>query len=147
MSAATGCSTVRPSEAIFVCSRSGVHRPSGSGQRRLKSQGSAKLGMMCTSALHLQPQSDRGGGGVSAVLYPHHHGHSTGVANLPHLRIPASDRAMAKGNDRRHFLLTFRVHFDSGVQTLCQISAKINILIATSCESAYCSPYCHPLSI
>ena len=36
-------------------------------------------------------------GTATAVLHPHHHGHSEGAANLPHLRIPAGDRAIAKG--------------------------------------------------
>ncbi|XP_043206050.1 uncharacterized protein LOC122372647 isoform X2 [Amphibalanus amphitrite] len=84
----------RPGQkTLFECSRSGVHAPSGSGRRRLKSQGSSKLGVKCTSTLLMLQHDD---GTVTAVLHPHHHGHSEGAANLPHLRIPAGDRAIAK---------------------------------------------------
>ena len=68
--------------------------PAGSGKRQMKSQGSAKLGFGCLSTLRV---TDRGGGALAAVVHEYHYGHATGVSNLPHIRIPAAYRAVARG--------------------------------------------------
>ncbi|XP_043220460.1 uncharacterized protein LOC122380911 [Amphibalanus amphitrite] len=77
----------------FVCTRSGVFRPNGKGVRRLKSQGSSKLGHACTSQLVADVADD---GSVTATVYPHHYGHGTGPVDLPHLKIPAADKVVVK---------------------------------------------------
>ena len=43
-----GCTT-----SYYQCSRSSVVHPKGSGQRRLKSQGSSKINSHCTAAITL----------------------------------------------------------------------------------------------
>ena len=89
-----GKALVAGGRAIYKCSRSGAYKPEGKGTRRLKSQGSCKLGHICTSEIRAEAEQD---GSVVATVFPYHYGHGTGPNDVPHLRIPAADKAVAKG--------------------------------------------------
>ncbi len=67
----------------FYCNRSGCYQPKGSGRRVLKSQGSTKIGGICTAHLRVKQNNDTG----NVIVYhcSSHHGH---LKEIAHLRIP-----------------------------------------------------------
>ncbi|XP_037070712.1 uncharacterized protein LOC119091902 isoform X2 [Pollicipes pollicipes] len=79
--------------ARYLCSRSGVYAPAGTGKRRLKSQGTCKLGCRCTSDVMATTRED---GTVLVTVHPFHYGHSMGISNIPHVRIPSLHKAAIK---------------------------------------------------
>ncbi|XP_043223841.1 uncharacterized protein LOC122382504 [Amphibalanus amphitrite] len=78
---------------LFKCFRSGFHKPSGKGLRRLKSQGSCKMGRDCTSEIRARLEED---GSIRATVFHFHYGHGTGSDGAAHLRIPKEDKALIK---------------------------------------------------
>ena len=82
---------------VLSCSRSGKYKPNVQGtvrKRRLKSQGSCKLGFACTAALRVKVSAE---GQVTVTVFPFHYGHGTDMADLPHLPLPSATRANAQG--------------------------------------------------
>ncbi|XP_037068793.1 uncharacterized protein LOC119090104 [Pollicipes pollicipes] len=79
--------------ARYLCSRSGVYAPAGTGKRRLKSQGTCKLGCRCTSDVVATTRED---GTVLVKVHPFHYGHPTDMSNIPHVRIPKLHKAAIK---------------------------------------------------
>ena len=71
----------------FYCNRSGHYQPKGSARRMLKSQGSSKIGNICTA--HMKVQQVNATGYVTVHYCSSHHSHEKEIA---HLRIPENVR-------------------------------------------------------
>ncbi len=75
----------------YQCNRSGVFFPKGSGQRRLKSQGSSKINSQCTAAISLTVNHTTQS--VKAEVCHTHYAHE------PRLDRPNKRRGARKGRD------------------------------------------------
>ena len=73
--------------SYYNCNRSGMYLAKGTGKRRLKSQGSSKMGAHCTSTIKLIENSDTGLYQVNFCKT--HYGHET---QLGHIRISNEDK-------------------------------------------------------
>ena len=83
--------------AYYNCYRSGQYKPKTGAcrKRRLKSQGSRKLGFVCPAAVRAFVSED---GRVRALVFPHHCGHGAErAAEIPHLPLPRATKAYAQG--------------------------------------------------
>ena len=78
-----GCTT-----SYYQCYRSGLFHPKGTGQRRLKSQGSSKINSHCTLTVNHTIQS------VKAEVCHTHYAHET---RLGHIRLSEEDRVKIAG--------------------------------------------------
>ena len=78
--------------SYFQCNRSGVFCPKGIGKRRLKSQGSSKISIHCTSAITLtvNPTTQS----LTAVVCYTHYAHES---RLGHIRLSEEDRLKIAG--------------------------------------------------
>ncbi|XP_037075866.1 uncharacterized protein LOC119096967 [Pollicipes pollicipes] len=88
--------TSRPKKgttACYLCSRSGVYTPADCRKRRLKSQGTCKLGRRCTSDLAVTTRED---GTVLVKMHTFHYGHGLDDGDVPHVRIPSAHKAIVK---------------------------------------------------
>ena len=73
----------------LYCNRSGAYEPKGQGKRFIKSQGTCKIGEVCTSYMKVCQNVDSGR--VSVEYCGNHRGHQ---CMLAHLRIPEDVRSM-----------------------------------------------------
>ncbi|GFY56281.1 dCTP pyrophosphatase 1 [Trichonephila inaurata madagascariensis] len=76
----------------YHCCRSGMYKPKGKGIKRLKSQGSAKIGISCPAVIKVRHSTEN----VVVQYFPKHQNHET---QLEHLRISESDRTAIAGMD------------------------------------------------
>lgn len=74
--------------SYYNCNRSGKHLAKGTGRRRIKSQGSSKIGAHCTSTIQLIENCDAGLYQVNFCKT--HYGHEM---QLGHIRISNKDKA------------------------------------------------------
>ena len=82
-----GCTT-----SYYQCNRSGLFHPKGTGQRRLKSQGSSKINSHCTAAITLIVNHTIQS--VKAEVCHTHYAHET---RLGHIRLSEEDRVKIAG--------------------------------------------------
>lgn len=75
---------------IYYCRRSGKLRQRGFGTKKLKSQGSCKMGNYCLSTIEVKMA---GIGDIHEVkFYEDHSGHELNVQNLAHITLPLSTK-------------------------------------------------------
>lgn len=77
-------------KSYFLCHRTGIFKPEGTGKRQLKSQGSCKIGKHCFSSMTLSESN----GKIKVAYQKNHHGHQFDVG---HLRLNARERAAIAG--------------------------------------------------
>lgn len=76
----------------YECSRSGTYKPKGKGERKLKSQKSAKIGKKCPAKITLKVTDSTNT--LFVKFYTVHEGHEK---DLEHLRLPSAFRAAVAG--------------------------------------------------
>jgi hypothetical protein len=87
-----GTKKISPERAVtyLICHRSGTYKPAmtqdSPRQRKMKPQGSCKIGTYCTAGIKLLKQLDTGI--VEATICHSHYGHE--LDNIQHLRISTS---------------------------------------------------------
>ncbi|KAF0293513.1 hypothetical protein FJT64_000847 [Amphibalanus amphitrite] len=106
---------------LFKCFRSGFHKPSGKGLRRLKSQGSCKMGRDCTSEIRARLEEDDS---IRATVFHFHYGHGTGSDGAAHLRIPKEDKALIKEHGFNLVTLLVLTDQGQGLPVAWQLSSR-----------------------